>query len=193
MGSVVPPSWTPPPDQVTRPDQLPAEGWRVVELLEGEHVLACWRASRGYLVLTNLRSVVLRRTEAVLRPTVWEPGPQFFFYNVQPPRVVLGRYVELAEQYAEQAGGLVSRLAVSDPAAVAAAIAAAIPAGQAEWMRRRSESQRQTASRRERQRANARAFVGSAPAEVARVRCDYCGNLTPVSTGRCSSCGAPLR
>ena len=192
MGSRAPPTWTPPPDQVTRPDQLPAEGWRALELLDGEHVLAVWRTIQGYLVLTNLRCVVVRRTEVLLRPTVWAAGPQFLFYNLRPPRVVLGRFVELAEEYEEQEGGLVSRIAVSDPRAVVAQIAEASRTGRAEWAARRSESKRLMEARRRRREAVGLAVAGGGLSEAARARCTYCGNLVSVSSNRCPNCGAPV-
>lgn len=186
MGSGASPTWTPPPDQVTRPDQLPAEAWQVLELMDGERVLSCWRSIRGYLVLTTLRCVVVRRTEALLRPAVWASGPQFLFYNMRLPRVVLGRYVELAEEYEEQDGGLVSRIAVTDPATVAAEISAAGRSGRAEWATRRAESKRLSEARRRHREAGVGAL------ESPRARCAYCGNPVASSSNRCPNCGAPV-
>lgn len=188
--SATTPTRTTPSDQVTRPDQLPPGGWLVIDLLGREQILACWRTPLGFLVLTNLRCSLILRKVAIFHPKGWELGPQFFFYNLRPPRVVLGRFVELAEEFEEE-GGLVSRIAVDSPRTVAEKISAAIGPGQAEWARRRSASQRLIEARRRQREALARAFATGAPAEVVRVPCAYCGCPMPVSSNRCPTCGAP--
>jgi hypothetical protein len=178
--------WTPPPSQVTHPDQLPADAWRAIDLIDGEMPLRAWRTPQGFLVLTNLRCVALWQRGELFPPHPWRSGPEFFFYNLKPPRVLLHRYVELSEEFEEN--GWVGRFAVADPEGVAAEISAAIESGRAAWRDRRAHSEELI---RARQRLRAARVAGSRPAS-AMVRCAFCGNLTNVSARRCASCGAAL-
>ena len=187
--SARPISWEAPPDLVTRPDQLPAGAWRAFDLLDREQVLSCWRTGLGYLVLTNLRVIEVVRKLEVVRSAAWTEGREFFFYNLPPPRVVLGRFVQLSEQYEE--GGRSSRFGVHDPEAVAETIAAAIEPGRRDWVERRATAQQLMDARRHQREAIARAATAGLSPDIVRVPCAYCGNPMPVLARRCPSCGAP--
>lgn len=179
--------WTPPPSEVTRPDQVPAEAWRAIDFLDGELVLQAWRTPpKGFLVLTNLRCFSLWRELTVFAPAPWRTGPEFFFYNLKPPRVVLGRFLELTEEFAE--AGSVGRFAVHDPASAAEAISAALGPGRLEWKDRRQRTEELI---RARQKIRA-ARVAGIPSPVIMVRCAFCGNMADASARRCPSCGAAL-
>ena len=180
------PAWTPPPSEVTHPDQIPSDAWRAFDFIDGEMLLQAWRTPKGFLVLTNLRCFALWREWQLFPPHPWHTGPEFFFYNMRPPHVLFGRLVELTEQYEE--AGTVGRFVVRDPAGVAAAIAAALPPGQAAWHERRQRTEELI---RARQKIRAARAAGHAP-PVVKVRCSYCGNLADASHRRCPSCGASL-
>lgn len=183
--------WVPPPDQVTAPDQLPPEVWRLWDALEQEHVVSCWKTGLGYLVLTNLRCFEVWRRSAVLGKRDWSLGPQFFFYNLRPPRVVLGRFVELVEEFNEGDARQLSRVAVQDPTSVSEQIGAAVGPGREEWGRRRVAALQLIEDRRRQREAIARGLADGASASSARVNCPYCGTLMPALAPRCPSCGAP--
>lgn len=159
---------------------------RAVDLLEGERVLRAWRTPQGFLVLTSLRCVALWRRGELFPPHPWRTGPEFFFYNLKPPRVLLHRYVELSEEFEES--GRVGRFAVRDPEATASEISDAMDAGRAAWRARREATEEMI---RARQRLRA-ARLGGGNSPPALVRCSFCGNLTDASARRCRSCGAAL-
>ena len=137
-------------------------------------------------MLTNLRCFGLWRELGVFPPHPWHTGPEFFFYNLKPPRVLFGRFLELSEEFPE--AGSVGRFAVHDPTAVAEAISAALDAGQTEWRDRRQRTEELI---RARQQIRAARAAGIAP-PVVKVRCAFCGNLADASSRRCPSCGAVL-
>lgn len=179
--------WVPPAEQRTGPDQLPAEAWRAISLFDGEHVLRCWRTARGYLLLSNLRCGVVWPSWEVFHRGDWQEGPQYFFYNLRPPSVLLGRFVELREEYEEE--GRTTRFLVHDPEAVAAEIAGAIPAGRGEWMARRQRFAADLDARRRVQRLQG--SESKAP-QYRLYPCRYCGNPIPIAARQCPSCGAPV-
>jgi hypothetical protein len=178
-------SWDPPPESVTAPDQADEGALMRLELLDGERLVRCWRTGSGFLVMTNLRCVRLWRTHELLAPVEWHEGPSFFFYQLLPPRVLVGRFLELAQP--GEAADSSARFLLRDPEAVQAEIEAAMPAGRAEWDRRRTLS---LAALRRRSPGS-----GSAGRVVVRdganVRCRYCGNLLDAPATVCPSCGAP--
>lgn len=181
-----PPDVIPLPSQVTQPDQIPPDAWRAVDLMGGEMALRAWRTPTGFLLLTNLRCIALWRRGELFPPHPWRSGPEFFFYNLQPPRLLLGRFVELSEEYEEN--GRVGRFAVHDPEEVVAAISAQLESGRGAWAARREQTE---GLMRARQRSRAERATGG-PHQPVMVRCSYCGNLADVSRRRCSSCGAYL-
>jgi hypothetical protein len=170
----------------TAPDPLPGAARRAIDLIEGEAILQVWKTPLGFLVLTNLRCLGLWQTLELFAPRAWRVGPEFFFYNLRPPTVVLGRFVELAEEVRE--AGSVGRFAVHDPGAVAHTISAAMDAGRAAWAARREETERLIEARQQirRQRAAGEAHP------IVMVRCSYCGNQANAALHRCPSCGARL-
>lgn len=174
------------PSQLTHPDPIPPDAWRALDPIEGELVFEAWRTPKGFLVLTNLRCIALRRDGEIFPPHPWRAGPVFFFYNLNAPQVLFGRFVELSEQYEEE--GRTGRFLVRDPAGVAAAISSAMEPGRAAWQERRQHTEELIAARK-RLRA-ARATGGLPPVET--IRCSFCGNLTDASARRCASCGAAL-
>lgn len=175
-----------PSSEVTSPDQIPIEAWRALDLFEGELPLRTWRTPHGYLMLTNLRCVALWRRGELFPPHPWRSGPEFFFYNLNSPRVLLGRFVELSEQFEE--GGRVGRFLVRDPAGVAAEISAALEPGRSAWRDRREHTEELIKARQQVRAARAAGNLR----QVVKVRCAFCGNLTDVSARSCSSCGAGL-
>ncbi|MGI0129765.1 MAG: hypothetical protein ACREEC_06405 [Thermoplasmata archaeon] len=181
-----PPEGSAPPSPVTRPDQIRPDAWRAVDLLAGEAPLQAWRTPGGYLLLTNLRCVALGRRGELFEAHLWQAGPEFFFYNLRPPHILLGRFVGLEEEYPEN--GWVDRFAVRDPPAVAAAILATMEPGRRAWQERRAKTEELLLAR-QRRRAQRAAGVGR---PRVMVRCAYCGNLSDVSRRRCPSCGAAL-
>jgi hypothetical protein len=180
------PRWSPPTDQLTQPDQLPPEAWRAVNFFEGEHVVRCWQTARGYLVLTNLRCGVIWPSWELFHRGNWQEGPQYFFYNLRPPAVLLGRFVELREAFEEE--GRTTRFRVRDPEAVAEEIAAAIGPGRGEWAERRERTRRLMEGRRIRRGAGA----GARAPLYLPYPCRYCGNPIPAASRQCPSCGAPV-
>jgi hypothetical protein len=184
-----PATWDPPPEQRTAPDQLPAEAWRAVDLFEGELARRCWRTARGYLLLTNLRCLMLWQHHELFRSRDWEASPQVLLYNVQPPHVVLGRFVEVQAAYDPAEGSI--RAAVADPNAVAEEIAAEVPRARAEWDRRRTQALAELAAHRARRDQIAAALAAGRPVPIPRVPCKYCGNLMPITARTCPTCGAP--
>jgi hypothetical protein len=154
--------------------------------LPGEVPFNAWRTGRGYLVLTNLRCVALAQESLLFHRRPWTMGPEFFFYNLRSPRVLFGRFVELAEEYEEN--GWVARFVVQHPESVAATISAQLDAGKAAWHQRRQNTESLIAAR---SCARAERAAGG-PRSPVRVRCGFCGNLANVARRTCPSCGAIL-
>lgn len=173
-------------DPTTQPDPLDPNAAEELDLLSGEGIARCWRVPLGYLVMTNLRCLYVWRKALVLRPSGWEVGPTFFFFNLTPPRVVARRFVELREGTPVDARTF--RFLVHDPTTVCAEITAALPAGQAEWQARRERAQVRGPPPDElAQRAPGAVVVR----EIVKIRCRYCGNLMDEVAPTCPACGAP--
>jgi hypothetical protein len=171
---------------VTGPDPIPPDAWRALELLGGEMPLEAWKTPEGYLLLTNLRCVALWRKRELFPPHYWRTGPEFYLYNMNSPRVLLGRFVELTEQYEEN--GWIGRFLVRDPEGVAASISEAMEPGRQAWAERRARTEELMRSRA---RLRSERAAGG-PHRPVLVRCSYCGNLADASRRRCPSCGAEL-
>jgi len=170
----------------TLPDAIPPGAWGALELLAGELPLSAWRTPHGFLVMTNLRCIAVVRKSELFRPRPWHVGPEFYFYNLRPPRVLFGKFVELAEDYDEN--GWVGRFVVQDPPAVVAEIMAHMDSGRAAWSARRAHTEELI-----RARAQARAALAApGPHAPVLVRCSFCGNLVDVTRRRCPYCGAVL-
>ncbi len=185
---MAPTSWLPPSDSVTDPDQIDMGAREAFELFHGERILKCWKVPLGFLVLTNLRCFHVWRKPEVFSHTPWRVGPTYLFYNLAPPRVVLGRFVQLSESYDEGIGA--SRFLVHDAPGVAADIEAARVAGQQEWAIRRSRAQADRA-----RLTFPRLPPGTTVVvrEIVKVPCPFCGNLVEAGRRQCPFCGAPQR
>jgi hypothetical protein len=181
--------WTPPPEQSTQPDQLPPDAWRAVELIDEERLLRCWKTARGFLLLTTLRCIQLWQRWELLRPGTWVASPELLLYNVRPPTVLLGRFVEIAPAFDEGNGPI--RVAVSDPLSVAREISDAIEPGRRLWQARRAKAVHDLEARRKRREAIAAAVLSGQPIPVIKVPCAYCGNSIPATARHCPYCGAP--
>jgi hypothetical protein len=179
----------PPPDLVTEPDQLVPEARDQLDLLAGEHVLRCWRTAHGFLVLTNLRCVPVARRMQLLDSPVWRAGPSFMFYNFAPPRVILGRFVELSEQDTENPAS--SRFLVHDPETVRAFIEQQRVQGRLTWEARRSAALAALGHLGEPMVPPGTTVVREVVRTVVKVRCKYCGNLMDETLDRCPFCAAP--
>ncbi len=184
-----PGKWDPPSDQVTTPDQIDAGALGEIGLLADERIARCWRTPAGFLVLTNLRCVHVYRRRLLFAPGDWHAEPSVFFYDMAPPRVLGERYVELAEATDEAPAML--RVPVPNVRSVRDEIAAARPAGRAEWERRRRSSE--ASVRRPAPAIGDPRVVHEVIREVIKVRCSYCGNLMDEGAPRCPACGAPQR
>jgi hypothetical protein len=184
-------AWDATADAVTTPAQIEREAFLQIRLLDGERILRVWKTGRGYLVMTNLRCTEVSRKPQVFSPSDWEAGPNFFFYDLAPPRVEFHRFLRLSEEKGKR--GAVLRLFLHDPDEVAQEIQTARLAGQNEWLKRRARSE--AAIRRAQERwETAVPFAGRDGVKpVIRVRCGYCGNLVDASASRCPYCGAPQR
>lgn len=182
-----------PPDGPTgssrAPTTLDPAVLQVLRLLDGERVLRTWRIPLGVLVLTNLRCVEILHRVQLFSPGEWEMGPSLLFYNLEPPTVVLNRYVRLSERYDRHP--LVVHLFVHDPHRVAREIDDARRAGEDEWVRRRAEAERSFRLARQRWESADRLILDTGQGEIVEVRCAYCGNGMDVRARRCPSCGAP--
>jgi len=185
-----PEAWTPPPDEVTHPDQLDPAAFVQIDFLDGEKILHCWKLPRGFLVLTNLRCVRVWERRRLFEEAEWHTGPNFLFYNLRPPKVVAGRFVELSEVHEENAGS--SRFLVRDPEEVCAEIEAARTPGQAAWAARRAQARRELTRSPVSGPPPGTTVVREVIHEVVKVRCRFCGNLMAVTDARCPSCGAPV-
>jgi hypothetical protein len=185
---MTPLAWNPPVDSITQPDQIDKEALDELGLLHGEKILRCWRVALGFLVMTNLRCVhVWHKPELLARPT-WHTGPTFFFYNLNPPQVLLGRFVQLSETYDEGAGA--ARFLVRDAPEVCREIDQARIAGRAEWEARRARTLSELHHLQEPAPPPGMVVVVRT---IVKVRCAYCGNLMNADRARCPSCGAPQR
>ncbi len=183
--------WDPPPEDVTRPDQIDKGALDALSLLDGERIVRCWQGTLGFLVMSNLRCVHVWRKRELFEKSQWQVGPSFFFYNLDSPRVVAGRFVQLSEQYDEN--GVSSRVPVRDPVSVCAEIEAARPAGRSEWERRRLRAQARLHHPARPSGDSSPVVLREVVREVVKVRCSYCGNLMDASAARCPMCGAPQR
>jgi hypothetical protein len=184
--SAISPDEFAPSSPATFPDPIPAHAWRAIDLLPGEMPFRSWRTGDGYLLLTNLRCVSLSHVGPLFSPHLWHSAPEFFLYNLRAPRVLLGRFVELSEEYPEN--GWTGRFRVRDPATVVAEIAAAIEPGRLAWLQRREHAEELL---RAQQRMRSERAAGG-PRSPVMVRCSYCGNLADASRRQCPSCGAVL-
>jgi hypothetical protein len=174
----------------TRPDQIDPNALLELklELLYGERIARCWRTGFGFLVMTNLRCIhVWRKPELFVR-TEWHAGPSFFFYNLTPPRVVAGRFLELTEEHDRIAES--ARFLLHDPKAVGQEVNEARPAGRAEWEARRITAQRELNRPRNPAPPPGTTLIVR---EVVKVKCSFCRNLVNLSDANCPFCGAPLR
>jgi hypothetical protein len=183
------PRWSPPAQEVTSPDQLSPEAWRAVSLLDGEVIHRVWKTGRGFLVLTSLRCFLLWQRREVFRPVEWEASPEVLLFNVRPPRVLFGRFVEITPQSDE--GGFPIRAGVAEPEEVAEEVAAAIPAARAAWEARRAKAEAELASQRRRREQILAAIRGGRPVPIPTVVCPFCGNPMLVTARACPHCGAP--
>jgi rubrerythrin len=137
--------------------------------------------------MTNLRCIHVWRKPELFVATEWHAGPSFFFYDLAPPKVVAGRFLELLEGHEGSVER--SRFLVRDPVNVGSEIDSARAAGRAEWANRRATAERQRGR-----------LLSPAPArgstvivrEVVKIRCTFCGNLVDVADANCPFCGAPL-
>jgi hypothetical protein len=173
-------AWTPLPAEMTRPDQIDQEAFDLLPLMEGEQIRACWRMPSGFLVMTDLRCLAVHYVARIFGERGWHLGSIYYFYNLSPPEVVRGRYVQLREPSYGTPGG--ERFAVANAQEVCQRIAEAIEPGRREWELYRSMYQ---SGRQE--RARAREFTMS----VRGPPCPYCGNPVAATDHSCPSCGAP--
>jgi len=180
--------WDPEPEIETSPDRIDRDALRQVRLLDGERVRRVWKTGRGFLVMTNLRCVEVSHKPQLFAAREWEAGPNFFFYDLAPPRVVFHHYLRLAEQH-DEARSLVMHFFVHDPYRVAEEVHEARAAGYNEWVHRRSQAE--AAFRSSHTRAGA--YDRQVFREMVKVRCEFCGNLMSVAARVCPSCGAPQR
>jgi hypothetical protein len=182
----------PPPDQVTTPDQLDPGARAALDFLDGEKVVHAWRTSLGFLVLTNLRLLSAWHRPKILGfgASDWNPGPGFFLYALEPPKIVAGRFLEIKQDQAgvEDTG----RFLVQDPEAVSASITEALTSGRRAWEARRAQ-----VSEEMRLRESVRAAtplpsgsVREVVRVIVRVPCRYCGALMDEGAARCPTCGA---
>jgi len=179
------------PEVATTPAQIERDALHQLHLLDGEHILRVWKTVRGFLVMTNLRCQEVLRRPQLFAASDWEGGPNFFFYNLAPPKVEFHRFLRLSEDGGR--GALAVRFILHDPYAVAVEIEAARVAGQEEWLRRRTRAEAVLRESRERLQAGKLYTIREGFREVIKVRCSFCGNLMPATATRCPSCGAPQR
>jgi hypothetical protein len=181
----------PPPALATQPDQIEDGALAEIDFLDGEKVQRVWQVRHGYLVLTNLRCLRVWKKLTLFEGAEWHTGPSFFFYNLNAPRVVAGRFVELSEEVEENAGS--ARFQVRDPEEVAGEIEASRAAGQLAWQARRAHAREVLRRSTVQGPAYGSTVVREVVHEVVRVRCPYCGNLMDETDERCPSCGAGVR
>lgn len=181
-------AYSPEEETPTTPDAIDPAARAAIEFLHGERILRCWRTGIGFLVMTNLRCLhVWHKPELFVR-SEWHTGPNFFFYSLAEPRVVAGRFVQLAEEYE---GSLeASRFLVRDPHEVSREIEGTRAAGRAEWRAIRSRVQKELSRLRMPAPPPGTTTIVR---EVVKVRCSFCGNLMDISDAYCPACGAPQR
>jgi len=182
------PSWIPPADSITEPDQIDPHALEELGRLSGERIVRCWKVAYGYLVMTNLRCVHLWHKPILFARTDWHVGPPFFFYNLAPPHAIAEKFVEL-EMTGEE-GPMVARFLVHDAEEVAREIEAARAAGRIEWEDRRRRVQEDLAHYEPPHLRPGSSYVVR---EIEMIRCSYCGNLVEVGRRLCPFCGAPQR
>jgi hypothetical protein len=185
----------PPPDQVTRPDQLDPAAAREFGPLDDERIVAVWRSHPGFLLLTNLRVVFLWRTPKLLgllgvERDEWHEGPDFLLGAIAPPRAT-ERFVELEEPGDGRSSS--ARFPVQNPRAVAAAIAHEIPSGRTLWLARRARVLERMRADRSAGPSPTPGVVREVVRVVVRVPCRYCGSLMDEGAARCPTCGAGQR
>lgn len=171
----------------TTPDAISVGALNEIDLLDGEQILRCWHLTHGYLVMTNLRCLEIRRAWELLSEPVWNAGPSVFFFDMAPPTLIAGRLLEVRS--VGDTPGPVLRALLADPRSALADIAEEMPAGRAEWQRRRAAGEAAVGGRAT--RAAVGPVVREVVREVIKVRCSYCGNLMDEGADRCPSCGAP--
>lgn len=182
--------WNPPSDSVTQPDQIDMRALEEIAftLFHDERILRCWKVGFGFLVMTNLRCIHVWRKPELFSHSDWRTGPTFFFYNLAPPQVLFGRFVQLSEAYDEGAGS--ARFLVHNAAEVGEEIDEARIAGQREWATRRAHAQADL-----KRLVFPRLPPGTTVVvrEIVKVPCAYCGNLVESGRRQCPFCGAPQR
>jgi hypothetical protein len=179
-----------PQDLATTPDQLDWAAWRAFAPFSGEEIRRVWRTVRGdYLVLTTLRCVLLWQRRELFRPTHWQSGPEVLLFDVRPPRVLFGRFVEVAP--ASSAGGPPIRVVIPGPESVAEEIATSLPAARRDWGERRTKALAFLAVEKRRLAQSVAAARSGLPRPVPMVLCAYCGNSMLATARRCPHCGAP--
>jgi len=164
--------------------RLPREALDAVDWLDGEAIRTVWASGSGFLVVSTLRCVLLRRGDGVERAARWFAGAEYRFFNFAEPRVVGLDEIELAEEFFE---GREARFPVRDPIAVQQALSEAREAGKAAWaLRRRRDEPTLPTERR---------ALGSGAAEATRPAprspCRSCGNLYETTAQRCPYCAQP--
>ena len=181
-------SWNPPPDSLTRPDQIEKAALDEITLFHDEQIVRCWKVGFGFLVMTNLRCIHVWKKPELFARSDWHVGPTFFFYNLGPPAVLFGRFVQLTEMFDEGVGS--ARFLVHDASEIAREIDASRVAGQREWETRRARAQSDLKRLR---------FPRVPPGttvvvrEIVKIPCVYCGNLVESGRRQCPFCGAPQR
>jgi hypothetical protein len=160
-----------------------------VSLMDGEVIRRAWKTGRGFLVLTSLRCFLLWQRRELFRPTEWEASPEVLLFNVRPPRVLFGRFVEISPESEE--GGFPIRAGVAEPEYVAEEIAAAIPAARVAWEARRLKAEAALSAHRARRDQILASIRAGRPIPMATVICPFCGNRMLVTARACPHCGAP--
>jgi zinc-ribbon domain len=176
-------------DLTTVPDQLDSAAWTAISLMDGEAIRRVWKTGRGFLVLTTLRCILLWQRHEMFRPVDWQAGPEVLLYDVRPPRVLFGRFVEISP--ASPAGGAPIRVVVAQPEYVAEEIAASLSESRIAWDERRRKAQALLAAEKRRHDEVIAAVRLGRPVPALTVRCPYCGNAIPATARKCPHCGAP--
>ena len=169
------------------PDPIDERAFGCLELLDGERPARSWRTGEGFLVMTNLRLVHVRYRPILFSESDWTVGLSLFFYDLEPPRVVAGRTLELRERADTSDGPL--RIVLNDPASVAREIEEWRPAGRREWEGRRLRAEAARDRWRELGHGSWSAAEKPPKLPVPRERCSNCGNLLPATSVRCPACG----
>lgn len=176
-------------DLTTVPDQLDPAAWPAISMMDSEVIRRVWKTGRGFLVLTTLRCILLWQRREVFRPTEWQAGPEILLYDIRPPRVLFGRFLEVSP--ASPAGGAPIRVVVAQPEDVAEEIVASLPEARRAWEERRRKAQAILAAEKRQHDRVLAAVLAGRPLPVLMVQCPYCGNSIPATSRRCPHCGAP--